>query len=90
MQVLLPTLLLPPPQVKLLRPLARLQSLCLAGNPLASEDGYQHFAIAFIPSLVFLDFKMIFTEKVNVCACSSELELGACVVWCVCMWCDVV
>ena len=57
----------PSVQVSRLRPLASLQSLCLSGNPLTSDPtSYQHYALAFLPSLVYLDFSMVFTEEVCV------------------------
>lgn len=42
-----------------------LQSLTLRGNPLASEEGYPSFVMAYIPSLVYLDFCMIIDPEVQ-------------------------
>ena len=55
-----------PSQVSRLRPLSSLQSLTLAGNPLTSDPSYQQYTLAFIPSLIYLDFAMIFPEEVGV------------------------
>jgi Leucine-rich repeat (LRR) protein len=52
-------------QVGRLRPLSALQSLSLSGNPLATDPSYQHYCIAFLPSLVYLDYSMIFPEQVS-------------------------
>ena len=48
-----------------LRPLSALQSLTLSGNPLTSDPHYTHYTLAFLPSLVYLDFHMIFPEEVG-------------------------
>lgn len=52
-------------QVRYLRHFPRLQSLALAGNPLASQEHYVHYVIAFVPSLVYLDFRMVMEEEVR-------------------------
>jgi hypothetical protein len=46
-----------------LRPLTALQSLTLSGNPLTSDPHYTQFTLAFLPSLAYLDFHMIFPEE---------------------------
>ena len=48
-----------------LRQFSQLQSLALAGNPLAGEEHYQSYVIAFVPSLVYLDFRMVLEEEVR-------------------------
>lgn len=48
-----------------LRQFSGLQSLALAGNPLAGEEHYQSYVIAFVPSLVYLDFRMVMEEEVR-------------------------
>ena len=48
-----------------LRPLTALQSLTLSGNPLTSDPHYTQFTLAFLPSLAYLDFHMIFPEEVG-------------------------
>jgi hypothetical protein len=50
-------------QVSGLRPLTALQSLTLSGNPLTSDPHYTQFTLAFLPSLAYLDFHMIFPEE---------------------------
>ena len=59
-------------QVKYLRQFKHLQSLALKGNPLASSEDYEHFVIAYIPSLHYLDFRMILDAEV------SWLQLPGC------------
>lgn len=54
-----------PLQVMYLRQFSQLQSLALAGNPLAGEEHYQSYVIAFVPSLVYLDFRMVLEEEVR-------------------------
>ena len=63
------------PQVRYLRQFTRLQSLALAGNPLASQEHYQHYVIAFVPSLVYLDFRMVMEEEVRCPRCKLESDL---------------
>lgn len=45
--------------VEYLRQFKHLQSLALKGNPFASNEHYEHCVIAYIPSLHYLDFRMI-------------------------------
>nr|XP_031361992.1 dynein regulatory complex subunit 3 [Lonchura striata domestica] len=42
-----------------LRRLKSLQTLNLSGNPLCSEEHYRLFVVAHLPSLVYLDFKLV-------------------------------
>ena len=36
----------------------------MKGNPISLEDDYSLFVVAFIPSLVYLDFRIINEDKV--------------------------
>ncbi|XP_064406106.1 dynein regulatory complex subunit 3-like isoform X2 [Halichondria panicea] len=49
--------------VRYLRQFKRLQTLCIKGNPVVSSDNFHSFTISFIPSLVYLDFRMIMEEE---------------------------
>uniref|UniRef100_A0A8C5ILK3 Dynein regulatory complex subunit 3 n=1 Tax=Junco hyemalis TaxID=40217 RepID=A0A8C5ILK3_JUNHY len=42
-----------------LRRLKSLQTLNLSGNPFCSEEHYRLFVVAHLPSLVYLDFKLV-------------------------------
>lgn len=46
-------------QVVYLRRLKSLQTLNLSGNPFCSEEHYTLFVVAHLPSLVYLDFKLV-------------------------------
>lgn len=52
-------------QVRAFREYPALQSLTLRGNPLASETGYPGFVMAYVPSLVYLDFCMVMEPEVR-------------------------
>lgn len=41
-----------------------LQSLAIKGNPLAQDTIYRQAVIAFVPSLIYVDFSMIMEEEV--------------------------
>ncbi len=51
--------------MRYLRQFKRLQTLCIKGNPVVSSDDFHSFTISFIPSLVYLDFRMIMEEEVR-------------------------
>ena len=53
-------------QVEYLRQFKHLQSVALKGNPFASNEHYEHYAIAYIPSLHYLDFRMILDAEVSI------------------------
>lgn len=46
-------------QVIYLRRLKSLQTLNLSGNPFCREEHYRLFVVAHLPSLVYLDFKLV-------------------------------
>jgi hypothetical protein len=48
-----------------LRTVSSLQSLAVKGNPLAQDTIYRQAVIAFIPSLIYIDFSMIMEEEVK-------------------------
>lgn len=54
-----------------MRQFSKLQTLSLKGNPLATNASYHSFVIAYIPSLVYLDFRMIMDEEVQPCSMST-------------------
>ncbi|NXB88155.1 DRC3 protein, partial [Vidua chalybeata] len=48
-----------------LRRLKSLQTLNLSGNPFCSEEHYRLFVVAHLPSLVYLDFKLVRNSTVR-------------------------
>lgn len=46
-------------QVIYLRRFKDLRTLSLAGNPVAEQDDYKMFVCAYLPDLVYLDFRRI-------------------------------
>ncbi|NXP60474.1 DRC3 protein, partial [Chloropsis cyanopogon] len=48
-----------------LRRLKNLQTLNLSGNPFCSEEHYRLFVVAHLPSLVYLDFKLVRNSTVR-------------------------
>ncbi|NWR22462.1 DRC3 protein, partial [Emberiza fucata] len=48
-----------------LRRLKSLQTLNLSGNPFCSEEHYRLFVVAHLPSLVYLDFKLVRSSTVR-------------------------
>ncbi|NWY33375.1 DRC3 protein, partial [Pheucticus melanocephalus] len=52
-------------QVIYLRRLKSLQTLNLSGNPFCSEEHYRLFVVAHLPSLVYLDFKLVRNSTVR-------------------------
>lgn len=51
--------LLPTPQVIYLRRFPCLRTLSLSGNPIAEAEEYKMFIYAYLPDLVYLDFRHI-------------------------------
>lgn len=52
-------------QVEYFRRFRKLQALSLKGNPLSLADNYRAYVTAYIPSLVYADFRIIMKEEVN-------------------------
>ncbi|NXI15010.1 DRC3 protein, partial [Irena cyanogastra] len=48
-----------------LRRLKSLRTLNLSGNPFCSEEHYRLFVVAYLPSLVYLDFKLVRNSTVR-------------------------
>lgn len=49
----------PSPQIIYLRRFKDLRSLSLSGNPIAESEDYKMFIYAYLPDLVYLDFRRI-------------------------------
>ncbi|XP_048515263.1 dynein regulatory complex subunit 3-like isoform X2 [Athalia rosae] len=49
--------------VMYLRKLKKLRSLNIAGNPCLTQEGYLDYLLAFLPQLVYLQYKMITAEE---------------------------
>ena len=47
-----------------LRKFGKLQTLAMKGNALALRDDYTFSVVAYIPSLVFIDFRIIRDDEV--------------------------
>lgn len=45
--------------------MSSLQSLAIKGNPLAQDELYRLATVAFVPSLIYVDFSMIMEEEVR-------------------------
>lgn len=45
--------------------MSSLQSLAIKGNPLAQDESYRLATVAFVPSLIYVDFSMIMEEEVR-------------------------
>lgn len=58
--------LLPTPQVIYLRQFKCLRTLSLAGNPIAEAEEYKMFIYAYLPDLVYLDFRHIDEQAASV------------------------
>ncbi|XP_071869979.1 dynein regulatory complex subunit 3 isoform X4 [Bombus fervidus] len=46
-----------------LRKFKKLRSLNMSGNPCTKEDGYLHYVFAFLPQLIYYEYKMITNEQ---------------------------
>ena len=53
-------------QVGYFRKFSKLQTLALMGNFLAKEQDYTLYMIAYIPSLIYIDFRIIRDDEVRV------------------------
>ena len=51
-------------QIKYLREFGKLQTLVLKGTPVSLLDIYKSFTVAYIPSLIYLDFDYILEDEV--------------------------
>lgn len=54
-----------PAQISYLRQFTQLQCLVLRENPLAEDKRYPHYVIAYIPSLIYLDFRLVQEDSVS-------------------------
>lgn len=52
-------------QVEYLRPFSKLQSLTLRGNPLCDDPNYRAYVMAYLPSVIYLDYKILMTTEVR-------------------------
>ncbi len=52
-------------QVQYLRKFGKLQTLALKGNPLAEHSDYVSHVVAFIPSVVYIDFRIVTQDEVR-------------------------
>lgn len=52
-------------KVEYLRKFSKLQMLALKGNPLSLQSDYSSYVIAFIPSLIYIDFRIIREDEVR-------------------------
>ena len=46
-----------------MRKFKKLRSLNMSGNPCTKEDGYLHYVFAFLPQLIYYEYKMITNEQ---------------------------
>ncbi len=51
--------------MRYLRQFKKLQTLSIKDNPVVTTEDFYLQAISFIPSLVYLDFRIIMEEEVN-------------------------
>ncbi|NWH56269.1 DRC3 protein, partial [Geococcyx californianus] len=58
-----------------LRRFKNLRALNLAGNPLCDDEQYTLFVIAYLPNLVYLDFKVVHDTTVSISALHAS-EIG--------------
>lgn len=58
--------LLPTPQLIYLRQFTCLRTLSLSGNPLTEVEDYKMFIYAYLPDLVYLDFRRMDEQMVSV------------------------
>lgn len=56
----------PVPQVIYLRQFPCLRTLSLAGNPISEAEEYKVFIYAYLPDLVYLDFRRVDEQAVSV------------------------
>lgn len=62
------------PQIIYLRRFKDLRSLSLSGNPIAESEDYKMFICAYLPDLVYLDFRRIDDHTASVSLGVSQLE----------------
>uniref|UniRef100_A0A8C4XDC0 Dynein regulatory complex subunit 3 n=1 Tax=Erpetoichthys calabaricus TaxID=27687 RepID=A0A8C4XDC0_ERPCA len=55
-----------------LRRLSKLETLCLAGNPVEQIQDYKLFVAAYLPKLVYLNYKLLDSETVSICTLQNE------------------
>lgn len=61
------------PQIIYLRRFKDLRTLSLSGNPIAEAEDYKMFICAYLPDLVYLDFRRIDDHMASVSLWVSEL-----------------
>lgn len=63
-------------QMIYLRQFANLRTLNMSGNPVCEDENYKLFAIAFLPNLVYLDFRLVDADTRNRAHAMYENKLG--------------
>lgn len=64
----------PSPQIIYLRRFKNLRTLSLSGNPISESEDYKMFIYAYLPDLVYLDFRRIDDHMASVSLGVSQLR----------------